>query len=167
MTSRVRVVVYDIAHKFPQIARNYLSKHNFPYVFHTEIQAFGCTYLFANGIIRYEHQYQTCLVRLNIHNLGTTDKTQETFEQWLRTRIADYAPEKYHILKWNCTDFANDVSLYLTGQPIPQYIYSQSKLLRGSFMGQLSRPIFSLIYSKGYRGDGHEGVLFPEHLRHP
>ena len=31
-------------------------------------------------------------------------------------------PEKYDLIEHNCNNFTNDVSQFLTGQPIPSYI---------------------------------------------
>ena len=92
---------------------------------HVAISAYGCEYWFDHRVQRQDLrtlQFVRGFSPKYVYSLGTTDKTQSTFEQWLQDVMEpEYNINKYDCFQHNCHHFANDVALYLTEQGIPRW----------------------------------------------
>ena len=104
-------------------------------VWHTSLVVFGREYFFGGGIQCDLPGYTPYGTPLKKSVFGTTTKTKEEFEEYLKTLDDVYNAETYHIYKNNCNHFTNAIALYLCGKPLPEDIVDQYKVLQGTPFG--------------------------------
>lgn len=92
-------------------------------MWHTSIEVYDTEYYFQNGIRKAIPGTTVFGTPSDIHYLGNTDIPKIVFEDFLSSSLADkFSPQKYHLLKNNCNNFSNALSLYLVEKEIPEYI---------------------------------------------
>ena len=110
---------------------NNLSGQKIDGVWHTGVYAFGREYYFgptgSSGIKNPtpgEFQALAGFGPTRTIVLGTTTKTREEFEQYLRSIKPNWTCDSYSLFTHNCNNFSDAVSQYLVGKRIPSYITS-------------------------------------------
>ena len=59
---------------------------------------------------------------MTIH-LGDTEVPQSLLDAWLEETGGElFSPARYHLLQHNCNTFANELAVFLTGRPSPDYV---------------------------------------------
>ncbi|CAM8877968.1 unnamed protein product [Rhodiola kirilowii] len=123
--------IYDLT-----TVNNYLYWFGFG-IFHSGIEVHGMEYGFGaheyatSGV--FEVEPRSCpgfLFRKSIL-LGTTDMSPAEFRTFMESLSSSYHGDTYHLIAKNCNHFTDDVSLRLTGKPIPGWVNRLARV--GSF----------------------------------
>ena len=104
---------------------------------HTGIYVYGNEYYFGGGIqsspggqTPYGRPYKTI-------ELGLTQIPKEMFEDYLQEISPRYTAQTYNLLHHNCNNFSEEVSQFLLGVSIPNYILKLPEEIMNSPMGAL------------------------------
>ncbi|CAH2054704.1 unnamed protein product [Thlaspi arvense] len=74
-------------------------------------------------------------------DLGETHVPEDVFEMYLQEISPRYTAESYNLLTHNCNNFSNEVSQFLVGKGIPDYILQLPNEVLNSPMGGLLMPM--------------------------
>jgi desumoylating isopeptidase 1 len=120
--SRVQLLVYDLTRGMASQLSQSILGARIDGVWHTGIQVFDIEYYYgggiqasAVGIFAMSHS----LNPVRVVDLGTTRKTRGELEEYLRSINNLFSPMSYDLLRNNCNNFTDTVSVFLTGQHIP------------------------------------------------
>ncbi|KAI4303273.1 hypothetical protein MLD38_038923 [Melastoma candidum] len=103
-------------------------------IFHSGIEAHGLEYGFG------AHEYSTSGVfEVNPRScpgfifrrsvaLGTTTLSGSEFRMFMEDLAGKYHGNTYHLISKNCNHFTNEVSIQLTGRPIPGWVNRLARL---------------------------------------
>ena len=69
--------------------------------------------------------------------MGETHVPKDVFEMYLEEISPRYTAESYNLLTHNCNNFSNEVSQFLVGKGIPDYILQLPSEAMNSPMGGL------------------------------
>lgn len=61
---------------------------------------------------------------MEVLDMGHTEVDEETFREILRDLEQRYTASAYHLLRFNCNTFSNEVAGILLGKEIPPHIIS-------------------------------------------
>lgn len=107
-------------------------------IWHTSVEVFGREYYFQEGIIHSEPGKTHHGEALKKIEMGITYLTSDVFYQYLNKINHKYNESTYNLFKNNCNHFSNDVTMFLVGKSIPDYILS----LPETFM---KSPFFKML----------------------
>jgi len=98
-------------------------KKDYNAIWHVAIGAFGSEFWFDHQIN--EESLEGIEVRFGyapteVVDLGETTKTHKELREYLKELKSKYNVETYDCFHHNCHNFAQDVSVWLTGNSIPQ-----------------------------------------------
>lgn len=106
---------------------------------HTGIIVYGNEYYFGAGR-SIQHSPVGSMPHgtpLAVVDLGVTNVTKYDFEMYLQEISQHYTAETYSMLSCNCNHFSNEVSQFLVGATIPEYILQLPNQILSSPMGAL------------------------------
>ncbi|KAL5702698.1 hypothetical protein ACHQM5_027878 [Ranunculus cassubicifolius] len=144
---KVSLHIYDLSQGLArQLSTTFLGKA-IEGIWHTGVVVYGNEYFFGGGI---QHapvgttQYGT---PIKVVDLGFTHVPKELFEEYLQEISPRYTAETYSLLKHNCNNFSNEVSQFLVGVDIPDYILQLPNEVLSSPMGALILPMIQQLES--------------------
>ncbi len=93
-------------------------------VWHTSVVVFGREWQYSGNLVSSPASQGRSdgLAVSKTHKLGSTTKTQDEFQDFLKSVSAKYTEETYSLRNNNCNHFADEAAMHLLGQHIPNYI---------------------------------------------
>lgn len=113
-------------------------------IWHTGIVVFGKEYYFGGGIQVMDWGYFARSNNMNpmqVLDMGTTQKSRQEFENYLRTINNQYTSYTYDLLNNNCNNFADTICRFLTGHGIPSHIVDLPRIVFSTPGGAMLRPM--------------------------
>lgn len=98
---------------------------------------YGNEYFFGGGIQHLAAGTTPYGTPVRIIELGESHVPQDVFEMYLQEISPRYTAESYNLLTHNCNNFSNEVSQFLVGKGIPDYILQLPNEVLNSPMGGL------------------------------
>lgn len=137
----VRLHIYDVSQG---MARNFsepLLGMNVQGIWHTGIVAYGKEFYFGAGITADSPGCTPFGKPIEVLEIGTTTVPLRLLSRFLDALQAKYTADTYHLLDNNCNNFTADLSMFLTGERIPERISGLPERVLGSALGKLIRPL--------------------------
>ncbi|KAK1419036.1 hypothetical protein QVD17_28192 [Tagetes erecta] len=106
-------------------------------IFHSGIEVYDMEYAFGaheyptSGVFEVEPKSCPGFIFRRSIPLGTTDMSPTEFRSFMEQLSDKYHGDTYHLIAKNCNHFTNEVSIQLTGKPIPGWVNRLAKV--GSF----------------------------------
>ncbi|KAF9601870.1 hypothetical protein IFM89_023789 [Coptis chinensis] len=104
---------------------------------HTGVVVYGNEYYFGGGIQHAPVGTTPYGNPIRVVDLGFTHVPKELFEEYLQEISPRYPAETYSSLEHNCNNFSNEVTQFLVGTDIPDYILQLPNEVLNSPMGAL------------------------------
>jgi len=121
-TFDVELYVYDLSRGMASAMSMSLLGKQIEGIWHSSVVVYGVEYYFGAGIMRDlpgQTMHGTPKEKIA---LGKTGIPQDVFEEFLSEISPNWTPAKYSLLRNNCNNFSDEVSQFLTGNPIPTRI---------------------------------------------
>ncbi|ORX47548.1 DUF862-domain-containing protein [Piromyces finnis] len=161
-SEKVTLYLYDLSRGLAKIYSQQLTGQYFEGIWHTSIVVYGIEYYYASGI-------QTAIPGQTHHgqpyktfDLGETFIPKEVFLEFLQDISPRYTEATYDLFENNCNNFSNEVSQFLTGKKIPEFINNLPKDALNTPLGpivrQFSQSIANQINNPESNGDTY-GVI--------
>ncbi|XP_047329568.1 desumoylating isopeptidase 1-like [Impatiens glandulifera] len=140
--AEVSLHVYDLSQGLARkLSTTFLGK-SIDAIWHTGIVVFGKEYYFGRGIQVHSPTGTTPYgAPVKVVELGITHIDKDIFEIYLYEISRQYTTKTYSLLYHNCNNFSNEVSQFLVGAAIPDYILNLPKEVINSPMGPLMLPM--------------------------
>ncbi|CAM9522470.1 unnamed protein product [Ectocarpus sp. 13 AM-2016] len=90
--------------------------------------------------------------------LGSTDLTQELFEDFNREVQPRFTAQTYDLMKHNCNTYSNEASQFLLGKGIPEYIVNLPQEVLNSPMGGMLRPLLEQMTTQMNGADPYSAL---------
>ncbi|XP_010448096.1 PREDICTED: desumoylating isopeptidase 1 [Camelina sativa] len=138
---KVTLNVYDLSQGLArQLSQSLLGKV-IDGVWHTGIVVYGSEYFFGGGIQHLPVGRTPYGTPIRTIELGLSHVPKDVFEMYLEEISPRYTAESYNLLTHNCNNFSNEVSQFLVGKGIPDYILQLPNDVLNSPMGGLIMPM--------------------------
>ncbi|XP_050419906.1 uncharacterized protein LOC126832910 isoform X2 [Adelges cooleyi] len=143
----VQLYVYDLTGGMARMLGPSLLQRDLEGIWHSAIVVFGKEYFYGSSGISICQPGTTALGSpLRIHNLGRTCLPEDVYQEYLRGLEQDrFKPTNYNLLKHNCNNFTNEISQFLCGNPIPEYIINLPNEILNTPFGQQLAPVLELF----------------------
>ncbi|KAK1935062.1 Desumoylating isopeptidase 1 [Phytophthora citrophthora] len=164
MTS-VTLHVYDLSHGMArQLSPSLLGK-TIDGVWHTGVVVFGKEFFFGGGGIQ-AMVPELVVQRYGMHPvrtvaLGETSLSLQQFENFLRQNSSRFTDATYDLLRHNCNNFSDEVSRFLVGSGIPQYILDLPNEALNSPFGAMLRPMLENMNNQMHAAPGDQLFSIP------
>ena len=135
--SQVTLYVYDISQGMAKVLGPSLVGKPVEGVWHSSIVIFGKEYYFQGGIAWAPPKSTPFGNPVKEITIGNTEISEEEFMMYLDSIQSAFTFETYNVFDNNCNHFANTISEFLTGNPIPSDILDQAKEYKNTPIGQL------------------------------
>ena len=130
MANSVDIYVYDISKGIVEkISENIIGKKVVG-IWHTSIVVYGKEYFFSKEVLCKpigEFSKIKSITPSKIINYGTTNISEELFNERLEESKKLFTNEKYDLINNNCNHVTNYLCQFLLGKNIPDYILEQHK----------------------------------------
>lgn len=138
---KVVLNVYDLSQGLSrQLSPNFLGKV-IEGIWHTGIVVFGSEYYFGGGIQMCGSGRTPYGKPLKTIELGFTQVPKELFEEFLQNISPRYTAQTYNLLRHNCNNFSDEISQFLLGAGIPEFILKLPEEVINSPMGAVIMPM--------------------------
>eukprot|EP00250_Pteridium_aquilinum_P013551 c21413_g1_i1 orf=381-1244(-) len=138
---KVLLNVYDLSQGLArQLSTTFLGKA-IDGIWHTGIVVFGNEYYFGGGIQSCPEGQTPYGRPMKVVDLGYTEVPKEVFEDYLQDISPRYTAQTYSLLQHNCNNFSDEVSQFLCGVGIPDFILKLPEEVMNSPMGALIMPM--------------------------
>jgi len=104
---------------------------------HTAIGVYGKEYYFGAGIQNNPIGQSSHGSPVQVMQLGYTQIPQDIFEEYLQEIQPRYTQETYSLMCHNCNNFSEELSQFLLGTGIPEYILRLPADVMSSPMGPM------------------------------
>ncbi|KAF8394128.1 hypothetical protein HHK36_020334 [Tetracentron sinense] len=142
---KVSLNVYDLSQGLArQLSVSFLGKA-IEGIWHTGVVVYRNEYYFGGGIQHAPVGTTPYGTPSRVVDLGVTHVPKELFEQYLQEISSRYTAETYSLLSHNCNNFSNEVSQFLVGAAIPDYILQLPNEVINSPMGALILPMIQQL----------------------
>uniref|UniRef100_T1IR73 PPPDE domain-containing protein n=1 Tax=Strigamia maritima TaxID=126957 RepID=T1IR73_STRMM len=160
--NQVRLYIYDLSKGLAKALSNIVLGKQINGLWHTAIVVYGREYFYGSGGIESTTPGTTVLGSPNeILDLGTTQIPYSLFLEYIfGLGETIYVPDKYHLCTHNCNNFTQDLSKFLTGTSIPEYITNLPQTILDSPIGD---SIASILQPLDVGLSGGRGVRFGRH----
>jgi thiol-disulfide isomerase/thioredoxin len=156
-SEKVTLYLYDLSRGLAKMYSQQLTGQQFEGIWHTAIVVYGTEYYYASGI-------QTAVPGQTHHgqpyktfDMGETFIPKEVFLEFLQDISPRYTDKTYDLFEHNCNNFSNEVSQFLTGKNIPEFITNLPREALNTPLGpivkQFSQAIANQINNPGSNGD--------------
>jgi hypothetical protein len=133
--------------------------HEIEGIWHTGIVVYGKEFYYGGGIQSALPGNTVAGKPMRVHDLGVTYIPEQVFLDFLREISHRFTPETYSLLKHNCNNFSNEASLFLTGNPIPDYITGLPEFALSTPMGMMLKPLLEQFENQMKGGGGAPGFV--------
>ncbi|CAG2117344.1 unnamed protein product, partial [Medioppia subpectinata] len=123
-SSEVVLYIYDMSKGMAKAFSAMFLGKELPGIWHTSVIAYDREYFFGAAGIESCNTGGTTLGEPDqIYPLGKCQLPYSLFLEYLFSMgDSTFAPGTYNLFEHNCNNFSNELSLFLTGRPIPQEI---------------------------------------------
>lgn len=138
---KVLLNVYDLSQGLArQLSTSFLGKA-IEGIWHTGIVVYGNEYYFGGGIQSCPEGQTPYGRPWKVVELGITQIPKEVFEDYLQEISPRYTEQTYSLLRHNCNNFSDEISQFLLGVSIPEFILKLPEEVMNSPMGALIMPM--------------------------
>ncbi|XP_025416987.1 uncharacterized protein LOC112688143 isoform X3 [Sipha flava] len=139
----VLLYVYDLTGGMAKALGESLLQKPIEGIWHTAIVVFGKEHFFGSNGISVCSPGTTALGSpLRTHSLGKTCLPEDVFQEYLRGLEQDtFSADKYNLLRHNCNNFSNEISQFLCGNSIPEYILNLPDEILSTPFGKQLQPV--------------------------
>ncbi|XP_070161103.1 uncharacterized protein [Polyergus mexicanus] len=171
----VELYIYDLTKGMATIMSSMLIGRQLDGIWHTAIVAYGREYFFGpagiNSVrpsrrwsssrhVRYSSRMLSFLFGSTelgepqrIEKLGETYLPYTVFLEYINgLGTSTFAPGTYHLFKYNCNTFTEELSNFLVGKGIPKYILDLPEEILQTPIGQALRPLIETLSSSASSG---------------
>ncbi|KAH7691597.1 PPPDE peptidase domain-containing protein [Dioscorea alata] len=142
---KVTLNVYDLSQGLArQLSMSFLGKA-IEAIWHTGVVVYGEEYYFSGGIQHDPAGRTPYGTPIHVIELGFTHIPKDMFGDYLQEISPRYTPESYNILTHNCNNFSNEITQFLVGTSIPDYILQLPNEVMSSPMGGLILPMIQRL----------------------
>ncbi|CAG2174980.1 unnamed protein product [Oppiella nova] len=123
-SSEVFLYIYDMSKGMAKAFSQMFLGKELPGIWHTSVIAYEREYFFGSCGIQSCNAGETILGEPDqMLKLGKCQLPYSLFLEYLSS-LGDstFAPGTYNLMEHNCNNFSNELSLFLTGRPVPQEI---------------------------------------------
>ncbi len=113
---------------------------------HTAVGVYGKEYYFGGGLQNNPIGQSSYGNPMQVMLLGHTQIPQDIFEEYLQEIQPRYTQETYSLMRHNCNNFSEEVSQFLLGTGIPEYILRLPEEVLSSPMGVMLSECLSLHF---------------------
>ena len=141
----VMLAVYDLSRGLAAAMSQAILGEQLEGIWHTGVVVYSKEYFFGGGIQSLpEGRFGQVngMLPLRMEHIGETTKTQEELETYLLSIRSRFTAATYNLLTHNCNNFSDELSKFLTGRGIPDYIISLPQRAFSTPGGQALRPFF-------------------------
>ncbi len=159
MPEKVEVYVYDLAMGMAKQFSGFVG-FQLEGIWHTAVVCFGREWFFGGGGVESCMPGGTMLGQpLRVLQQGETKLTSETFLDYLRGLKQDrFRGDRYSLLDHNCNNFSDEVSKFLTGQGLPDYILDLPQKVKQSPVAPILAPLIEQATPRGQDiGENYSG----------
>lgn len=123
-----------------------MNRDLFYYIRHTGVVVYGREYYYGRGIQEVVAGTAPYGTPMRVVDLGITHIPKDVFEMYLQEITPRYTAESYSLLAHNCNNFSSEITQFLVGNNIPDYILNLPNEVTSSPMGALISkfPIFPI-----------------------
>jgi len=142
---RVMLAVYDLSRGLAAAMSQAILGEQLEGIWHTGVVVYSKEYFFGGGIQTLpEGRFGQVngMPPLRMELIGETTKTQQELETFLLSIRSRFTTATYNLLTHNCNNFSDELSRFLTGRGIPDYIISLPQRAFSTPGGQALRPFF-------------------------
>lgn len=133
--------VYDLSHGLArQLSMSFLGK-TIEAIWHTGVVVYGREYYYGRGIQEVVAGTAPYGTPMRVVDLGITHIPKDVFEMYLQEITPRYTAESYSLLAHNCNNFSSEITQFLVGNNIPDYILNLPNEVTSSPMGALIMPM--------------------------
>ncbi|KAI0763635.1 PPPDE putative peptidase domain-containing protein [Trametes elegans] len=151
--SKVQLYVYDLSNGLAKQLSRQLTGRQIDGIWHTSVVVFGKEIFYGGeGISTTRPGMSHHGQPLQIVDMGETSIDEETFNEYLEEMRDHYAPDKYHLLEFNCNSFTNDVVGFLIGGSIPAWIKDLPSDFLSTPFGAALRPTIDAMFRRPVPG---------------
>lgn len=144
----VHLYVYDLSNGLAAQLSVQLTGRFFKAIYHTSIVIFDREYFFGGSGIESSAPAQSPHgTPIERKLIGTTEVTQDIWQQFLNDCAEDYGVGKYHLLEHNCNTFSDAALQFLLGQHIPPEISSLPSDFLSTPLGMMMRTQIDAMYA--------------------
>ncbi|KAI5072735.1 hypothetical protein GOP47_0012841 [Adiantum capillus-veneris] len=141
MAQKVLLNVYDLSQGLArQLSTTFLGKA-IEGIWHTGVVVFGYEYYFGGGIESCPQGRTPYGIPVNVVELGFTEVPKDVFDEYLQEISPRYTVQTYNLLQHNCNNFSEEVSQFLCGVGIPEFILKLPEEAINSPIGALILPM--------------------------
>ncbi|KAM0728517.1 Desumoylating isopeptidase 1 [Formica fusca] len=150
----VELYIYDLTKGMATIMSPMLIGRQLNGIWHTAIVAYGREYFFGPAGINSVRPGSTELGEpQRIENLGETYLPYTVFLEYINgLGTSTFAPGTYHLFKYNCNTFTEELSNFLVGKGIPKYILDLPEEILQTPIGQALSPLIETLSSSASSG---------------
>ncbi|KAL7067838.1 UBA/TS-N domain-containing protein [Cryptosporidium serpentis] len=144
MKQRVQLHIYDISNGMAAQLSPVLLGRSIEGIYHTGVLVYNFEYFYGGGIVCVKPEEISRLYGLHPIRtlcLGTTDKSQQELNDYLKSISNKFSSEKYDLINHNCNHFSDSVVRYLVGEGIPSYILDLPNEVMKTPFGSMILPM--------------------------
>ncbi|XP_050466444.1 uncharacterized protein LOC126859339 isoform X2 [Cataglyphis hispanica] len=150
----VELYIYDLTKGMATIMSPMLIGRQLDGIWHTAIVAYGREYFFGPAGISSVRPGSTELGEpQRVEKLGETYLPYTVFLEYINgLGTSTFAPGTYHLFKYNCNTFTEELSNFLVGKGIPKYILDLPEEILQTPIGQALSPLIETLSSSASAG---------------
>eukprot|EP00249_Psilotum_nudum_P011338 c23110_g1_i1 orf=340-1248(-) len=138
---KVTLNVYDLSQGLArQLSATFLGK-TIEGIWHTGVVVYGFEYFFGGGIQSCPEGKTPYGTPQKVIELGYTQVPKEMFEEYLQEISPRYTAGTYSLMHHNCNNFSEEVSQFLVGVGIPEFILHLPHEVTNSPVGAVIMPM--------------------------
>ncbi|CAM6010901.1 unnamed protein product [Sphagnum balticum] len=161
--TKVELYIYDLSQGLArQLSVQFLGKA-LDGIWHTAVGVYGKEYYFGGGLQSNPIGQSSYGNPVQVMLLGHTQIPQDIFEEYLQEIQPRYTQESYSLMRHNCNNFSEEVSQFLLGTGIPEYILRLPEEVLSSPMGVMLMPMIENLDATLRQGQ----VPMPQQITSP
>ncbi|CEO99456.1 unnamed protein product (mitochondrion) [Plasmodiophora brassicae] len=157
---RVQLYLYDLSQGMARQMSPMLLGREIEGIWHSGVVVYDREYFYGGGIQSARPGMTVAGRPLRIIDLGETSVPPDLLNEFLREVSHRFTPETYNLFRHNCNTFANELSLFLTGSPIPSYITGLPDEVLSTPMGASLIPLIE-GFERSLRAEGGGNGFVP------
>ena len=129
---KVELAVYDLSNGLASQMSQSLLGQRIDGIWHTGVLIYSYEYFYGGGIQKLPQGQFTTFNGLRpsqILQLGSTNITQEIFEEYLSSLRSQFTAESYNLISNNCNNFSDTIVRFLLGIGIPSFIIDLPRIV--------------------------------------
>eukprot|EP00903_Cladosiphon_okamuranus_P013917 g12945.t1 len=162
MAHPVKLALYDLSRGMAKAMSMAILGKQIDGIWHTGIIVYGKEYFFGGGLQSMPHeqfvQMHGGVGPTEYIELGSTDISQELFEDFNREVQPRYTAQTYDLMKHNCNNYTNEASQFLLGKGIPNFIVGLPEEVLNSPMGGTLRPLLEQMTTQMNGADPYSAL---------